>query len=85
MWAIIISHTCNNWGFYNVLTSLPIFLSDLGFGISTNGLLSAVPFGVMAIMIIVGGYVADFLRSKEILTTTKTRKLLNSIGKMFLY
>ena len=81
VWAIVISHACNNWGFYTVLTGLPSFFSDvLGFGIDNDGFLSAVPFAVMFTTIIFGGFVADFLRTREILSTTKTRKLLNTLG-----
>lgn len=84
VWAIVIAHLCNNWGFYTLLTSLPTFFSDaLGFDIKNDGLLSAAPFAVMAVMIVTGGYIADFLRSKDFLTTTNTRKLMNSIGELY--
>ena len=34
VWAIIVSHTSNNWGFYTLLTELPTYFSDiLGFDI----------------------------------------------------
>ena len=65
-----------------MLTDLPTFLSHaLGFNINSDGLLSALPFAAMYVMIIVSGYIADTLRSRQILTTTQTRKLMNSIGK----
>ena len=28
VWAIVIAHTFNNWGFYTLLTSLPTYLKD---------------------------------------------------------
>jgi ACS family sodium-dependent inorganic phosphate cotransporter-like MFS transporter 5 len=82
VWAITVSHLCNNWGFYTLLTDLPSFLKDVwGFDISSDGLLSALPFGAMYVMIITGGYISDTLRSRHILTTVHTRKLMNSIGQ----
>ena len=83
MWAIVTSHLCNNWGFYILLTSLPTYFSDvLGFDIKNDGFLSAVPFAAMFTTVILGGYIADFLRMKKVLSTTHTRKLMNSIGKL---
>ena len=33
-WAIVVSHTSHNWGFYTLLTELPTYISDiLGFDI----------------------------------------------------
>lgn len=29
VWAICIAHFCNNWGFYTLLTCLPLYLKDV--------------------------------------------------------
>ncbi|NXC15627.1 VGLU3 protein, partial [Corythaeola cristata] len=47
---------------------------------SSVGLLSAVPHMVMTIIVPIGGQLADFLRSRKILTTTTVRKLMNCGG-----
>ncbi|XP_061493759.1 vesicular glutamate transporter 3 isoform X2 [Rhineura floridana] len=44
------------------------------------GLLSAVPHMVMTIIVPIGGQLADFLRSRRILTTTAVRKIMNCGG-----
>lgn len=44
------------------------------------GLLSAVPHMVMTIIVPIGGQLADFLRSRRILTTTTVRKIMNCGG-----
>ncbi|KAK4830089.1 hypothetical protein QYF61_008427 [Mycteria americana] len=44
------------------------------------GLLSAVPHMVMTIIVPIGGQLADFLRSRKILTTTTVRKVMNCGG-----
>ncbi|XP_070264042.1 vesicular glutamate transporter 3 isoform X2 [Myotis yumanensis] len=44
------------------------------------GLLSALPHMVMTIIVPVGGQLADYLRSRQILTTTAVRKIMNCGG-----
>lgn len=44
-------------------------------------MLSAVPHLVMTIIVPIGGQIADFLRSKQILSTTTVRKIMNCGGK----
>lgn len=44
------------------------------------GILSAVPHMVMTIIVPIGGQLADFLRSRKILSTTTVRKIMNCGG-----
>ncbi|XP_067856117.1 vesicular glutamate transporter 3 isoform X2 [Heptranchias perlo] len=44
------------------------------------GILSAVPHMVMTIVVPIGGQIADFLRSRNILSTTTVRKIMNCGG-----
>ncbi|XP_004675823.1 PREDICTED: vesicular glutamate transporter 3 isoform X2 [Condylura cristata] len=44
------------------------------------GLLSAVPHMVMTLIVPIGGQLADYLRSRKILTTTAVRKIMNCGG-----
>lgn len=44
-------------------------------------MLSAVPHLVMTIIVPIGGQIADFLRSKQILSTTMVRKIMNCGGE----
>lgn len=46
------------------------------------GLLSALPHLVMTIIVPIGGQLADHLRSKNILTTTTVRKIMNCGGEI---
>lgn len=50
-------------------------------GFCQVGMLSAVPHLVMTIIVPIGGQIADFLRSKQILSTTTVRKIMNCGGK----
>ena len=47
------------------------------------GFLAAVPHLVMTIIVPLGGLIADFLREKELMTTTNVRKLMNCGGNSY--
>ncbi|NXL90599.1 VGLU3 protein, partial [Alectura lathami] len=78
VYAIIVANFCRSWTFYLLLISQPAYFEEVfGFAISKVGLLSAVPHMVMTIIVPIGGQLADFLRSRKILTTTTVRKVMN--------
>ncbi|KAK3748449.1 hypothetical protein QZH41_019368, partial [Actinostola sp. cb2023] len=67
VWAIIITHFCNNWGFYTFLTSLPLYFEEvLNFKIlqPTRGQWQKV-FYLSAIIYVVGGVSYLILGSGE--------------------
>ncbi|XP_002936892.1 vesicular glutamate transporter 3 [Xenopus tropicalis] len=81
VYAIIVANFCRSWTFYLLLISQPAYFEEVfGFPISKVGLLSAVPHMVMTIIVPVGGQLADFLRSRKILSTTTVRKIMNCGG-----
>lgn len=45
------------------------------------GIVSALPHLVMTIIVPIGGQIADYLRSNQIMTTTNVRKLMNCGGE----
>ncbi|GFG28742.1 hypothetical protein Cfor_02989 [Coptotermes formosanus] len=78
VWSIVMAHFSENWGFYTLLTQLPTFMKDtLKFELEKTGVMSALPYLVMAIVLQFAGHLADWLRSSGILTTTQVRKLFN--------
>ncbi|XP_049865733.1 vesicular glutamate transporter 1-like isoform X1 [Pectinophora gossypiella] len=78
VWAIVMAHFTENWGFYTLLTFLPTFMQDIfHFETSQTGFLSAVPYLAMAIVLQVAGHAADLLLRKRLLSTTSIRKLFN--------
>ncbi|XP_072278422.1 vesicular glutamate transporter 2 [Pyxicephalus adspersus] len=81
VYAIIVANFCRSWTFYLLLISQPAYFEEVfGFEISKVGILSAVPHLVMTIIVPIGGQIADFLRSKNILSTTTVRKIMNCGG-----
>ncbi|GJQ86527.1 hypothetical protein Trydic_g10427 [Trypoxylus dichotomus] len=78
VWAIVVSHFSENWGFYTLLTQLPMFMKDmLNFDLGQTGIMSAIPYLAMAIMMQFSGHSADWFRERGILTTTQVRKIYN--------
>ncbi|KAM6032509.1 vesicular glutamate transporter 1 isoform 3-T3 [Theristicus caerulescens] len=72
---------CLRWTFYLLLISQPAYFEEVfGFEISKVGLLSALPHLVMTIVVPIGGQIADFLRSRGLMSTTNVRKMMNCGG-----
>lgn len=80
VWAIIVSHFCNNWSLYVLLAWLPsYFKSTFDLSLANAGLLSAAPWLVSFIMANVAGAWADRMLRRGTSATT-VRKLMQSIG-----
>ncbi|MBN3293864.1 VGLU1 protein, partial [Polypterus senegalus] len=81
VYAIIVANFCRSWTFYLLLISQPAYFEEVfGFEISKVGLLSALPHLVMTIIVPIGGQLADFLRSRQLMSTTNVRKMMNCGG-----
>ncbi|CAG9770532.1 unnamed protein product [Ceutorhynchus assimilis] len=51
-WALNVAVFCESWGFYTLLTLLPKYFKDIyGFDISESGIVSALPYLALSIMI----------------------------------
>ncbi|KAM3862824.1 sialin [Diretmus argenteus] len=80
LWAIVVAHFSYNWTFYTLLTLLPTYMSDiLGFSIQQNGVLSALPYIGCAVLAVLGGQLADYLR-ETCLSTATVRKAFSLVG-----
>ncbi|KAM9785122.1 solute carrier family 17 member 7a [Syngnathus typhle] len=81
VYAIIVANFCRSWTFYLLLISQPAYFEEVfGFEISKVGMVSALPHLVMTIIVPVGGQLADYLRTHNLMTTTNVRKLMNCGG-----
>ncbi|XP_057178084.1 vesicular glutamate transporter 1 isoform X2 [Triplophysa rosa] len=81
VYAIIVANFCRSWTFYLLLISQPAYFEEVfKFEISKVGILSALPHLVMTIIVPIGGQLADYLRSHNIMTTTNVRKMMNCGG-----
>ncbi|CAL5340020.1 unnamed protein product [Camellia sinensis] len=90
VWALIISHFCDNWGTFILLTWMPTYYNQvcetlstgnsvLKFNLTESGLLCVLPWLTMAVFANIGGWIADTLVSKGLSVTT-VRKIMQSIG-----
>ncbi|CAL1268940.1 unnamed protein product [Larinioides sclopetarius] len=81
VWAVIVAHFGNNYGFLMFLTLMPTYFKTiLHFDIKTNGLLSAIPYVALAVSMALASYIADRLRKCNKLSISTIRKGANSIG-----
>ncbi|NXA24540.1 S17A4 protein, partial [Ibidorhyncha struthersii] len=83
LWAITIACFCTDWLFYMLLTSMPMFLSNvLHFDLRENGLLSSLPYVGNGLGHILAGLLADFLLARRVLGTAAIRKLFSALGML---
>jgi ACS family sodium-dependent inorganic phosphate cotransporter len=80
VWALIINHFCNSWGFFMFLTWLPTYLIKAhGFSIKEMGIYSMFPYIAMVIGSNATGWLADYC-IKRTGNITLIRKLFHSIS-----
>lgn len=76
VWAIIVAHFAENWGFYTLLTGMPTFMKDvMGYKLDQAGFLAAFPYLLMAGIVQLAGCLADLARTKGRLSVTAVRKI----------
>ncbi|XP_038054615.1 vesicular glutamate transporter 2.1-like isoform X2 [Patiria miniata] len=81
VYAIIVANFCRSWTFYLLLTGQPSYFEQVfHYEISQVGIISALPHLVMAIIVPLGGQLADCLRRNRLMSTTTVRKLFNCGG-----
>ncbi|KAL8592937.1 hypothetical protein ACOMHN_050764 [Nucella lapillus] len=76
VWAIVVAHFAENWGFYTWLTQLPTFMKHvLHINLTVGGLFSALPYLMMCVIVMTGGCLADWLRGHFAVPTGTVRKI----------
>lgn len=81
VWAIVVNNFTFHYALYVLMNWLPTYF-ELGLQLSLQEMGSSkmLPYLNMFIFSNMGGVVADHLITRRILSVTKTRKLLNSVG-----
>lgn len=81
-WALICAHIGNGWAFAMVLTEVPSYINSiLGFDIDANGLLSALPYLALWVLVHPVCWMADVIKKKKLLSETVARKLWTTISQ----
>ncbi|XP_017154211.1 sialin-like [Drosophila miranda] len=84
MLSLIISQMGHDWGYYVMVTNLPLYMADvIQFSIRSNGLATALPYIAMWIASLVSGLVADWLIRTEKLKLVTERKLFTLLSAFF--
>lgn len=79
--AIMVANFCRSWTFYLLIIEQPSYFTEvMDYNLSKSGILSALPHLVMAFIVPIGGFLADNLRRRGILSTTTVRKVFNCGG-----
>jgi MFS transporter, ACS family, solute carrier family 17 (sodium-dependent inorganic phosphate cotransporter), other len=80
VWAIVVAHLCNNFGFYIVLLWLPSYLHHV-FAVPMErlGAFSVIPYCAAFIMQNLSGWIADRLQHRGLGLTT-VRKLMQTLA-----
>ncbi|XP_059142430.1 sialin-like [Physella acuta] len=80
-WAILVGHTCGNYGLYMLLTQIPTYMKEvLKFDLKSNGAFSMLPYLSMWLFITIAGVTSDLLITRNILSRVATRKVMSAIG-----
>ncbi|KAG8085772.1 hypothetical protein GUJ93_ZPchr0010g9197 [Zizania palustris] len=80
MWAIIVANVVNNWGYFVLLSWMPVYFKTVyNVNLKQAAWFSAIPWGVMALSGYVAGASADFL-IKSGFSVALVRKIMQSIG-----
>ncbi|KAG7208912.1 hypothetical protein KM043_015092 [Ampulex compressa] len=80
MWALIIAHCGQNWGYWTLLTEMPSYMNAvLNFKIEENGGISALPYLAMWILSFPVSWLSDYALQKNISRAT-IRKICNTIA-----
>ncbi|EFA07862.1 putative inorganic phosphate cotransporter [Tribolium castaneum] len=81
VWAILVAHCGQNWGFWTLITEIPSYMNTvMHFQIKSNSYLSALPYFILWVLSFVFSGIADYLIIKKYTSLGATRKIFNSIG-----
>lgn len=82
-WAILVAHSCSNWGWYTLLIETSFYFKQVHFmDIKDNAVASSVPFLTMWFFSMTLSKSLDMLRARGKLTTTWARKIATLIASV---
>uniref|UniRef100_A0A8C3WG79 Solute carrier family 17 member 4 n=1 Tax=Catagonus wagneri TaxID=51154 RepID=A0A8C3WG79_9CETA len=82
LWSILVFSFTEDWHCFVMASYTPTYISSvLKVNIRDSGILSALPYLSGCICIVLGGLLADFLLSRNILRLNTIRKLFTLMGK----
>ncbi|KAJ8923269.1 hypothetical protein NQ315_001826 [Exocentrus adspersus] len=83
VYAILICHCGQNWGYFTMITETPSYMDKiLDFNLASNSALSALPYLAQWIVSHLLSPIADLLILRQVVSVGSSRKLMNSIGTL---
>src|SRR5215469_12123296 len=80
VWAIVLAHVCNNWGFYILLLWLPTYLHrSLHVPVERVGQYSLPPWAATFVVANLAGWLSDWMRGRG-MPVTAVRKIVQTAG-----
>ncbi|GFZ17840.1 phosphate transporter 4;6 [Actinidia rufa] len=81
VWAIVVNNFTFHYALYVLMNWLPTYFEQgLQLSLQKMGSSKMMPYLNMFVFSNIGGVIADYLITKRILSVTKTRKVLNTVG-----
>ncbi|KAA0202885.1 hypothetical protein HAZT_HAZT002358 [Hyalella azteca] len=81
VWSVILMHFGYNWVFYTLLTELPTYLDRIQhFNLSSNGLLSALPYAIMYVYSLFHSLLMDHLTKNQTISILNVRRLAMAVA-----
>lgn len=81
--AILIAHTCSNWGWYTLLIETSFYFKQVhGMDIKENAIASSIPFLTMWFFSMILSKTLDALRGRGKMSTTWARKIATLIASV---
>ncbi|CAI9784935.1 unnamed protein product [Fraxinus pennsylvanica] len=81
VWAIVVNNFTFHYALYVLMNWLPTYFElDLQLSLEDMGSSKMMPYFNMFLFSNIGGVIADHLITRRVLSVTRTRKLLNTIG-----
>ncbi|XP_068633115.1 putative inorganic phosphate cotransporter [Battus philenor] len=81
LWAAVVAHCGQNWGFFTLMTEMPTYMAKvLDVNLKNNGVLSSLPYLAMYLLSFPMGAMTDLIIRRGWLSTSNTRRLFNTIG-----
>ncbi|XP_042203667.1 putative inorganic phosphate cotransporter [Homarus americanus] len=81
LWAIIVCEVGNSFGFSVYFSYIPTYMQNiLGFSISENGVLSALPFLCRYLGAVVSATAADMVLDRELLSVITIRRIFSAVA-----
>ncbi|XP_066276385.1 vesicular glutamate transporter 1-like isoform X3 [Branchiostoma lanceolatum] len=81
VYAILVTDTAFKWTLYLLLTNSPsYYMQAFDMQVEASGLITGMPFLFLALCLPIAGSVGDWMRTKEVMSTTNVRRLFNTVG-----